>query len=434
IASNEHFLVQKLNELGMLYCRSDFFEDAILDLAERMVGLRAVPEIPATAIIYTNASTEAREKAIVQDQDEAASCFNEGIAKYHQQQYTEAIASMAKARDLNPKWATTWHFLACFYQHEGELDQAMACCIKALELDPRLAVSLNVEASVHLKRGEFDGTIDCCKKALELDPGLGLSWKLLGHAYSKKNLNDEAIQCFNRALALDPNDVEAWYTLGTLFVKNQDAGEATRCFTKAISLKSDHAPSLRALAEVKREPVKVVQVKAAATTEVSTMEPKAMLPGLAPPFAPYDGVEPYLFVSHAVADRADVYPIIEHLHKEGIRIWFDQGVPSGEAWWDMIDDRIKHCATFMVFLSQNAISEPYILGEIVLAKRRLEKEEIRFIPVFLNPLELPTQIGLIIRNIPPVVNQGSNNRQFMERVLRSIVDAVRLGRRGAKHS
>ena len=47
-------------------------------------------------------------------------------------------------------------------------------------------------------------------------------------------------------------------------------------------------------------------------------------------FMPYEGNEPYIFVSYAHANQEIVTRIIETLHENGYRIWYDSGIMPGD--------------------------------------------------------------------------------------------------------
>ena len=40
-------------------------------------------------------------------------------------------------------------------------------------------------------------------------------------------------------------------------------------------------------------------------------------------FKPYEGAEPYIFISYAHADSDEVLPVVEDLYRRGYNIWYD---------------------------------------------------------------------------------------------------------------
>jgi len=431
-AHNESLVRNEVEGMNYDYCSEEAFDYKITDFTEQLVGLKK-HEVRARTATGSNEIPASFMKPAEIDEDDAASWFNKGIANVSQKDYPAAIESMRKACALDPGWATPWHFLACFYNHGEEQDQAMACCMKALEIDPNLSVAWNVEAAIHMKKGEVDSAILCSKQALEIDPGLFNAWNTLGRAYIEKGMDEEAAHCFNRSLAIEPAQADIWYGLGLLNARKPDLEEARRCLAKAIEVNPSHEQTIQASRDVKMRLERQAPLPRSSTRMLarpSTSQPA--IPGFAAPFFPYDGPEPFMFVSHAVVDSPRVYDIIKYLNHEGIRIWFDQGGPAGEHWWDMIAGKIQHCSNFMVFLSSAAIMQETIFSEIALARRRYNKQEIRIIPVYLETVELTSRFSLAFGNIPSVDDRNCTERQFLEKVMRSIIDAALLGRKAPR--
>lgn len=66
---------------------------------------------------------------------------------------------------------------------------------------------------------------------------------------------------------------------------------------------------------------------------------------------PYEGREPYLFVSFCHEDEAVVLPAIELLYREGIRLWFDEGIAPGDEWPEVIANHLDGAAAVLAFFS-----------------------------------------------------------------------------------
>ena len=48
--------------------------------------------------------------------------------------------------------------------------------------------------------------------------------------------------------------------------------------------------------------------------------------------APYEGDEPYLFLSYSHKDSEKAGKIIRVLKKNGFRVWYDEGITPGAEW------------------------------------------------------------------------------------------------------
>jgi len=85
------------------------------------------------------------------------------------------------------------------------------------------------------------------------------------------------------------------------------------------------------------------------------------------PFEAYAGDEPYVFVSYAHADMGEVFQDLAHVHRQGYRIWYDEGVDPAERFALKIPDKIQGCIQFIAFLSANAARSEWVLREITYA-------------------------------------------------------------------
>ena len=99
---------------------------------------------------------------------------------------------------------------------------------------------------------------------------------------------------------------------------------------------------------------------------------------------PYEGQEKYIFVSYCHKDRAYVFPIIEHLAKDGYRIWYDEGIEPGTEWPEIIAKHLNGAAICIAFVTENSLNSHNCRREInfALLKRKY------FISVILEPVQM----------------------------------------------
>ena len=81
------------------------------------------------------------------------------------------------------------------------------------------------------------------------------------------------------------------------------------------------------------------------------------------PFRPYEGTEPYIYVSYSHKDREIVLPVLDAMDRRGYRIWYDDGIPAGSSWMATIAERILNCAAGIVFLSSSAARSMHFQAE-----------------------------------------------------------------------
>ena len=81
-------------------------------------------------------------------------------------------------------------------------------------------------------------------------------------------------------------------------------------------------------------------------------------------FRPYEGQEPYIFISYAHKNSDRVVPILEKLDQAGYRVWYDDGIAPGSEWPEYIAEHLNGCSVAIAFISQDSIDSPNCRREI----------------------------------------------------------------------
>ena len=103
---------------------------------------------------------------------------------------------------------------------------------------------------------------------------------------------------------------------------------------------------------------------------------------------------PFIFVSYANRDKRFVHVEIEHLERQGYRVWYDQGeLQPGRFWDDEIRKAITACACFMVFITEDSVVSKHVCEEIDQAL----SENKPFIGVYVDNVELPARLQELVR-------------------------------------
>ena len=88
-------------------------------------------------------------------------------------------------------------------------------------------------------------------------------------------------------------------------------------------------------------------------------------------FRPYEGDEPYIFVSYSRKNKKTVLSAIEALAGAGYRVWYDEGIPWTEEWPRHIAERMDRCAVCLAFHSAASAQSRHCKAEL---HRALSKE------------------------------------------------------------
>ena len=84
-------------------------------------------------------------------------------------------------------------------------------------------------------------------------------------------------------------------------------------------------------------------------------------------FRPYEGDEPFIFISYAHKNSDQVFPILEKMDAAGYRVWYDDGIAPGSEWPEYIAEHLNRCSVVVAFVSQASIDSPNCRREITYA-------------------------------------------------------------------
>ena len=130
------------------------------------------------------------------------------------------------------------------------------------------------------------------------------------------------------------------------------------------------------------------------------------------PFKAYKGNNPFLFASYVHSDKLHVYPIIDHLHKSGFNVWYDEGISPSEDWKKSIVDNIEKCSAFVVFITPNIVNSKYVRREISYA---LSKDK-SFYSIYLKDTKLPGELEFEISGIQSMKKYSMSDSDFYEKI------------------
>lgn len=111
--------------------------------------------------------------------------------------------------------------------------------------------------------------------------------------------------------------------------------------------------------------------------------------------APYDGKEPYLFLSYSHKDSARAAELIRALKERGCRVWYDEGIVPGTEWDNYVARHVEDCAFFLALLSTNYIASDNCIDELKFA-RDLKKPGLL---LETEPAELPPELRMRLRTM-----------------------------------
>ena len=135
------------------------------------------------------------------------------------------------------------------------------------------------------------------------------------------------------------------------------------------------------------------------------------------PFEAYSGDGSYTFVSYAHADKVFVYECMDWLRKQGVDMWYDEGIaPAGE-WVEEIATAIKGSKLFIVFISPDAVESRYVRSEVGYALS-LDKD---ILSVYLKETDLPAGLDLCLQPFQSILTSDADWRKKVKHAVLDIL-------------
>ncbi|MFX0070201.1 MAG: SPFH domain-containing protein [Candidatus Hermodarchaeota archaeon] len=135
-----------------------------------------------------------------------------------------------------------------------------------------------------------------------------------------------------------------------------------------------------------------------------------------PPFEAYKGEEPFLFVSYTHKDMKTVYPIIKLLYKNGINIWYDEGIPLSSDWSDSLAEKIMNCNVFLSFISPQVLESESTQDEIQFALN----EKKTFLAIYLEETDLSPGLKMRMRRIQGIQKYEMDEERFYKKLIEEV--------------
>ena len=120
---------------------------------------------------------------------------------------------------------------------------------------------------------------------------------------------------------------------------------------------------------------------------------------------PYDGKDPFIFISYSHQDTARVLPIIRRMQQDGYNVWYDEGIDPGTEWDNFIASRIEHCSHFIAMISKNFLDSDNCLDELALSRDL----KIKRLLIYLEDITLPTALRMRHGRIQAVHHYSYHN-------------------------
>ncbi|MBR1566613.1 MAG: TIR domain-containing protein [Oscillospiraceae bacterium] len=138
---------------------------------------------------------------------------------------------------------------------------------------------------------------------------------------------------------------------------------------------------------------------------------------------PYEGTEPYIFLSYAHADASAVMAIAARLQEAGFRIWYDGGIEVGSEWPEYIAAHLEGAAVMLAFLSNAYVRSDNCRKEMHFAQTR----KISTVNIFLEETALTPGMEMQIGPLFALMKHTMGEEVFYKKLLSAPQLAPLLG-------
>ncbi len=142
-------------------------------------------------------------------------------------QWEEAERGYKRAIELNPNYATAYHWYSNLLSALGRFNEASLMIVRAREIDPLSTVIGVYVSMMYQNQNDHNASIENSLKVIELDPNFSLAYSTLGLSYLKLGRNPEAIENLEKAAGLSNRAGVFLMNLGYAYGVMGKRGEAT---------------------------------------------------------------------------------------------------------------------------------------------------------------------------------------------------------------
>ncbi|MCI0329890.1 MAG: protein kinase [candidate division Zixibacteria bacterium] len=161
---------------------------------------------------------EAAARALELDDRLAEAHTSMGYLKMNDYDWTGAEEEFKKAIELNPNYATTYHWYSSLLSATGRNEEALVTMEKARNLDPiSLPIQTDMGLAYYFAR-QYDRAIEQYKRALDLDPNFTRAYISLSSALALSGRYEEALAEVQKAIERTGDRSRAAY-LGRVYAR-----------------------------------------------------------------------------------------------------------------------------------------------------------------------------------------------------------------------
>ncbi len=162
----------------------------------------------------------------------------------------------AEATKLSPHSAVLFDEWGLVYYILGDLDQAMAKYEQSLKLDQKFLQTYVYMGDVYLARKQWQEAIPVYQKAVALNPDFVQGWSAMGYVYAQLGAWNEAISANMKVLEVAPRDYSTLKNLAILYNQSERPKEALSYAQRALEVAPEQdKPTLESFVQQLRDKI-----------------------------------------------------------------------------------------------------------------------------------------------------------------------------------
>jgi len=175
---------------------------------------------------------------------DAASYYELGTKLSNQRQFAQAIDSLNKAIELNPKLAEAFEARGQVYNALQEYDKAVTDFGKAIELKPLEKYLYYNQAYAYSELTQYDLALVALNKVIQIYPRDNVAYNHRGLVYRMLGQYDQAAADYTKSIAIEPQEADAYYYRGYVYELAGQYDQALADYGIALALNPDDEENL----------------------------------------------------------------------------------------------------------------------------------------------------------------------------------------------
>ncbi len=131
---------------------------------------------------------------------------------------------------------------------------------------------------------------------------------------------------------------------------------------------------------------------------------------------PYNGTEPYVFVSYAHADETVVMAEMCRLKEMGVNVWYDAGIAPGSTWREEIAQSLADSSRMIFFVSNNSVNSIHCAQETSFSHTR----GVKILAIHLEPVDLPLGLELNLGDQQAIFKYQQQEDQYTSQLISAL--------------